>query len=150
MNGNQSGRTAENTIADVLTRRGCEFTRQAAIGTSIYEYGLQADFLVHNIDEFADGLVIESKWQDTAGTADEKFPYLVANIRAGRYGRPVIVVISGGGCRPGAERWLREQVDGRSLVAVFSIEELMSWLQRHAHVRVTSPRFDWTRPSNRA
>jgi hypothetical protein len=150
VNGNRSGRTAEDAIADLLSRQGCEFTRQALVGTSIYGYSLRADFVVHNLTEYPSGLVIESKWQDTAGTADEKFPYLVANIMGGNYGRPVIVVVSGGGCRPGALNWLQEQVSAHPFVAVFSLEELMSWLQRDAHVRVTSPRFDWTRPSSRA
>src|SRR5580765_2590146 len=146
----QTGRTAENAIADVLQRHQCEFRRQAKVGLSIYRHALHADFLVENICEFPEGLVIESKWQDIAGTADEKFPYVVANIIAHSYPCPVVIVVYGGGVRAGALRWLKDQVDGRRLVAVFSFEELLSWLQRNIHVHVRSPTFDWTKPSSRA
>jgi hypothetical protein len=142
----RTGRRAEDAIADLLKRHDCEFRRQAKIGLSIYHpHVLHADFLVDNILEFPDGLAIESKWQDIGGTADEKFPYLVANIMGDRYPCPVVVVVNGGGVRSGALQWLKAQVDGRRLVGVFSFEELLSWLQRRIHVRVTCPRFDWTR-----
>jgi PD-(D/E)XK nuclease superfamily domain len=140
----QTGRTAEDAIADLLRRHNCEFRRQAKIGRSIYRpHVLHADFLVDNILEFPDGLAIESKWQDIAGTADEKFPYLVANVMAGSYRCPVLVVVHGGGVRPGALQWLKAQVDGKRLVAVFSFEELLSWVQRRIHVQVTRPKFNW-------
>ena len=145
---NQSGRNSEDDIADAMRRRQYEFDRQAVVGVSIYGSILRADFLVHNIVEFPVGLVIESKWQDTPGTADEKFPYMVANIRAGNYRHPVVVVVYGGGCRPGAVRWFQDQVDGQQLVAVFSFEGLLSWLKRHVHVHVTSPTLPSTTRSN--
>jgi hypothetical protein len=147
---NRSGRTAEDAIADLLSRHHCEFSRQVEVGTSIYGTTMRADFLAHNLVDFPKGLVIESKWQDTAGTADEKFPYLAANVRGNNYRHPVVVVVYGGGFRPGAVRWLQEQVDGEHLIAVFSFEGLLSWLQRHVRVHVTSPKLPWTTRSNRA
>ena len=75
------------------------------------------------------GLIVESKWQDVSGTADEKFPYLVANIRH-CYPLPTVVVASGNGARPGAIAWLRSRVDGTQFVAVQSIEDFVSWILR--------------------
>jgi hypothetical protein len=100
------------------------------IGTNIYGGAIEADLLVMGLARFPDGLVIESKWQDSKGTADEKFPYLVENIRR-CYPCPVIVVPDGSGARPGAIRWLRDQVDGTHLLAVLSIAELMTWCSRN-------------------
>src|SRR5580765_387000 len=148
MEPNRSGRTAEDVIAGLLSQKGCKFGRQVDVGISIYGSSIRADFLIHNLIEYPQGLVVESKWQDIAGTADEKFPFLVANIQASGYRYPVIVVASGGGCRDGARRWLQAQIDGRALVAVFSFEELLSWLQRRVHVPAISPTFDWMKGSN--
>jgi hypothetical protein len=149
MNGNQSGRTAEDVIADLLTRHQCDFSRQVELGRSIYRTRLKADFVVHNFNEWPHGLAIECKWQDRAGTADEKLPYLVANIHAGAYGHlPLIIVVFGGGFRPGAIDWLREQISAHPFVTLLSLEGFMSWLQREGHVRVTSPTLPLTIRSN--
>lgn len=132
---NRSGRGAEDVIAGILRAARCRFDRQATIGHTIYGHELRVDFLVTNIHGFPDGLVIESKWQDQSGTADEKFPYLVENIRA--LNIPAVVVLHGNGYRPGATRWLRLQVDGKHLIAVYSLEEFMSWMMRSVRVVVT-------------
>ena len=134
MRANDSGRTAEDIINDLLTRQRYRFKRQAKLGMSIYGTVIRADFVVENIAEFPLGLAIESKWQDSTGSADQKFPFVVANIRAGGYGLPVIVIAAGGGATVRAREWLKLQVDER-LLAVFSIEEFVSWLQRHAHAQ---------------
>ncbi len=136
---NRTGRSAEDAIADALTRHRCDFSRQVDVGVSIYGTTLRADFLLHNITTYPQGLVIECKWQDIPGSADEKFPYLVANVFAGKYRHPVVAVVYGGGFRPGAVRWLHDQVDVQHLVAVFSFEGLLSWLHRDARVHVNSP-----------
>jgi hypothetical protein len=72
----------------------------------------------------------ESKWQEVQGTADEKLCYLVANIRS-CYPCPAIVIAGGSGARPGAIKWLRSQVDGVKLYAVFHVEEFVSWCNRN-------------------
>src|SRR5262249_50315012 len=124
---------------------------QVRLGRNIYGERVRADFVVHNLVEFPQGLVIESKRQDGSGTAYQKYPFVRDNIfKAQSYApHPVVIVLFGGG-RPGAVRWLRACVDGECLRAVFSFEELMSWLQRDVHVRVNSPTFDWTRRSSHA
>jgi hypothetical protein len=104
------------------------FDRQCIIGRTIYGTEFRVDFLVHNLPPFPQGLVIESKWQTTGGSVDEKFPYLVENFRACRY--PAIVIVHGGGCRDGALEWLQAHCDPQHLVAVFRLEEFMSWLLR--------------------
>jgi hypothetical protein len=88
-----------------------------------------ADFWLPYAPGFAGGLCIESKWQQSSGSVDEKLPYLWHNIEE-RYPCPVVVVLHGGGYRPGAEAWLRGKVGG-NLLAVYGLEEFLKWINTH-------------------
>jgi hypothetical protein len=129
MKANQSGQAVEDTLAGALRAVGLQFARQVTVGRTIYRTELRVDFIVTNLAAFPAGLILESKWQDVSGSIDEKFPYLVENIRQ-QYPLPVVVIVHGGGCRPGAIEWLRARVDGQRLVAVYNLEEFLSWVMR--------------------
>jgi hypothetical protein len=124
---NSVGKEAEDIIAGILARKGCRVERQANIGLSIYDMPLAVDFKVHGLSEYPKGLIIECKWQSASGSVDEKFPYLILNIKQSFGGLPTIVVLSGGGCKSGAECWLRYQV-GDNLIAVMNLEEFVNWI----------------------
>lgn len=126
---NKSGRSAEEVISTILMQRGCLFERQKFIGRGIFNSDLYADFYIRSRDDYPIGLIIESKWQDVSGSVDEKLPYLVLNIKE-CYPCPAIIVLHGGGFRPGAEQWLRQQVDIK-LIHVFRLEEFLSWCNRN-------------------
>lgn len=125
---NKTGSVAERIIACILSERGYKIKRQFPIGNSIYNHKLKCDFFISNVSGFPKGLIIESKWQDVGGSADEKFPYLVMNIKE-KYPCPVIVVVGGDGCKAGAIEWLINQVDSK-LIAVQSVEEFVSFVNR--------------------
>jgi hypothetical protein len=135
-----TGRSAEHNVAALLDTARVVYQRQHRLCPSIYPGEVcVVDFLVRNAIDYPHGLAIEVKWQETNGSADEKFPYVVENIRQ-RFPCPAVVIVcgrdtrgDGGGARQGAIDWLRRQVDGRTLVGVFSIEEFMRWLR---HLRV--------------
>jgi len=123
---NATGREAEDIIGGVLMRKGCHVERQVDIGPSIYDTPICADFRVFGLRQYPNGLIIECKWQSATGSVDEKFPYLVRNIKE-VFPLPTIIVLSGGGYKPGAENWLRHQVD-HQLVAVMNLEEFITWM----------------------
>jgi hypothetical protein len=123
---NATGQEAEDIIAGVLMRKGCRVERQVSLGASIYGTPINADFRVFGLKQYPDGLIIECKWQSASGSVDEKFPYLVLNIKE-RFPLPTMVVLSGKGYKPGAEEWLRRQVDDW-LVAVMDLEEFITWM----------------------
>lgn len=123
---NKSGKTAEKTIACVLKENGYIFDTGFRLCESIYGHPLKTDFLIRNVSGFSEGLVIESKWQQKKGSNDEKFPYLVANIKE-KFPCPAIVVVDGNGQKAGALRWLREQKDDK-LIEVFSLSEFISYV----------------------
>lgn len=124
-----NGASAEDTISDILTRKGHRHERQKGIGQGIYGTMLRADFFLEQVSGYPDGLIIESKWQETMGSVDEKLPYLVENIRI-CYPCPAIIVVGGGGMRPLALAWLKRQADGNRLAAVFTLEEFLTWANR--------------------
>ena len=105
------------------------FVAQYPIGQSIYGLPLNADFWVRGAPGLPDGLAIEVKWQQSTGSVDEKFPYLIHNIKE-CYPCPALVIADGGGQRPGALHWLRGQVAG-NLLAVFSLAEFLAWANRN-------------------
>jgi hypothetical protein len=139
---NFTGNQLEAVIAFSLERKGYKFvkkgkfeaacflnqpiyTMQYPIANSIYETRLYCDFIIYNPDKYPDKLVIESKWQESSGSVDEKFPYLVLNIKE-KYPSATIVVLDGGGYKKGAEKWLRAQKDAK-LVHVFNMMEFQKW-----------------------
>jgi hypothetical protein len=126
---NRSGKAIEDLLASHMTRAGVAFNRQVRIGTSIFQRRLRADFVLINLAAFPLGLIVESKWQDSVGSVDEKFPGLVENIRR-CYPMPTILVIAGKGAHPGAVEYLRSKVDGEHLIAVYDMEDFVSWVMR--------------------
>lgn len=101
------------------------YARQVPLGPSIYESPIRADFALFHPDKWPTGLVLETKWQQSTGSIDEKFPYLVMNIKE-RYHYPTIIILDGGKYKPGAEQWLRRQVEGK-LHHVFSMADFQRW-----------------------
>ena len=102
-------------------------------GLNIYGTPGKLDFLLindHSLNNKRVSFAIVAKYQKDKGTVDEKFPFLVQNIYE-CYGVPTIVVLDGGGYRPGAEKWLRAQVRPQSmgLIAVCNFSELQNWVE---------------------
>lgn len=126
----RSGRAAEALIYCILIQRGYQVDRQAFVGKSIKGGDIRADFLVRGIAQFPSGLIIESKWQETPGTADEKLYGLFLDIDK-NYPCPTIVIVAGRGAREAIVNWLRNQVNGATLYAVFDLEEFLTWTIRH-------------------
>lgn len=126
----KSGQAAEALIYCILKERGYQVERQAYVGESIKGGGIRADFLVNGIKQFPDGLIIESKWQETPGTADEKLFGLALDI-ATNYPCPTIVIVAGGGHREPIVNWLRNQVNGGTLYRVFDVEQFLTWTIRN-------------------
>ena len=139
---NHTGNRLEGFIEDILKREGYErfwdhkeqvfanrkavggkqFATQVPCGTSIYETQRKCDFLVLNKEKFPDGLIIECKWQQSAGSVDEKYPFTLFNIM--KIGVPTIILLDGGGYKPAAMKWLKDQANPeRALIGVYNMSE---------------------------
>ncbi len=142
---NYTGSTLEKFIHDRLIERKYQFiprdkfkaalyleqpiyTRQFHIGSGIYETPMYCDFILYHPQKWKECLIIESKWQQSVGTVDEKFPYFVLNIQQ-RYPHRTVVLLDGGGYKKQAEAWLRKQV-GNNLLHVFNMGEFQKWCNK--------------------
>jgi hypothetical protein len=115
-----------NHKAQVFTNRkligGKQYIRQVPLGDTIYETTRKVDFLVINRDKFPDDLIIECKWQQSTGSVDEKYPFLLYNII--RTGIPTVVLLDGSGYRPAALKWLKDMVNKNgALIGVWTMAE---------------------------
>lgn len=125
----QGGRDAKEEIASLLTAAGYDFERRVAVGEGIYGRVKYVDFLVAPTKDWPNGLILEVRSQTTSGTADEKLPYVVENIRH-CYPAPTVILLAGGGFSEGAISWLHRQVDGRSIIAVLTSQQIAGWVRR--------------------
>jgi len=79
---------------------------------------------------------IECKWQQKAGSVDEKLPYTYLNCVEAVPEDDVIILVDGGGFRDGSISWLRQAAANRlhvptgkpnKIVRVMSTTEFMTW-----------------------
>ncbi len=142
---NMTGNRLEQTIESLLRNCGYEkyrnkqelglmaeaekpvYCTQVKIGSNIYDTALKCDFLLFHPQKWPKGLVIEAKWQQVGGSVDEKYPFLVLSIRKSIF--ETILLLDGGGYRPGAEKWLRRQTDSK-LLQVFNLSEFIIWVNQ--------------------
>ena len=79
---------------------------------------------------------VEAKWQQSKGSVDEKYPYMLLN---GIYQYPeheIIFVVDGNGYKPGARQWLKDKIDNNWLdykntvhkdIKLMTIAEFLTW-----------------------
>lgn len=142
---NYTGNVLEKFVQDRLDERGYAFvtrdkfeaakyigqpiyTKQLLIGQSIYENNLFSDFVIYHPTKHANCLIIEVKWQQSAGSVDEKYPYLILNINM-KFPYDTVLLLDGGGYTKGAEKWVRKQV-GNKLKHVFNMSEFQIWANK--------------------
>jgi hypothetical protein len=93
-----TGHEYANLIADYLhfnfSDRGIKIYREVSIGKSIIGKNRRVDMLLTS-DQAPEAFAIECKYQDSSGTADEKIPYAVQNMKALPMGG--CIVYAGGG-----------------------------------------------------
>lgn len=78
---------------------------------------------------------IECKWQQSAGSVDEKFPYLYLSCNEAMPETNILILYGGGRFRPGAISWLKRAVGEKRYmttgiqknIAVMAVEEFMTW-----------------------
>ena len=145
-NANYTGDILEKFIQDRLHEKGYKYvardkfeaakyigqpiySKQFFVGESIYGNNLFCDFILYHPDKHKTGLIIEAKWQQSRGSVDEKYPYLILNINM-KYPYDTVLLLDGGGYTKGAEKWIRGQV-GNKLKKVFNMSEFQIWANKN-------------------
>ena len=137
----KTGKSFENNIEAQLVNQGYKkvkakdfnklsqessdkiYASQFLLGENIYNGRQIVDFIISR--QNAEPLVIQAKWQQSKGSVDEKFPFLIINLKEKNLFQS-LVVIDGGGYRSDAITWMKEQIDDK-LIGVFSYSEFMIW-----------------------
>lgn len=99
---------------------------------TIYNHTGKTEFLVRS-KKYNLETRIECKWQQVAGSVDEKLPYLYLNAIETMPENDIIVLIDGNGWKPGSITWLKTVVKNRKYLAteknirVLNLQEFITW-----------------------
>jgi PD-(D/E)XK nuclease superfamily domain len=98
MTGNQYRQHVARYLLAAYARRGIQLYEEVSLGTSIIGKQRRVDLLMLAAASGA-AIAIECKYQDSAGTTDEKIPYALEDLRALRI--PAVIAYAGGGFSEG-------------------------------------------------
>lgn len=151
---NSSGNTLEQTIVATLTSKGFpvalyrQWVKEPAAYPldivlrnvpyeTIYGHRGNTEFLILS-ERYNLNLRIECKWQQSAGSVDEKFPYLYLNCVEQMPENQILIVVDGGGAKAGAVDWLRRacaerlylEPDNPKTITTMNLVEFITWANR--------------------
>jgi hypothetical protein len=150
--GNITGNQLEVAVKTVLTGKGFQIVNyrvwvkdpdkygkelllENVPFTTIYEHKGNTEFLLLS-DKYKLHIRIECKWQQVAGSVDEKLPYLYLNSIEAMPEKTIMILIDGAGWKPGSIKWLRDAVKNKKYttaqnkdkkIHVFSLTEFFTW-----------------------
>ncbi|MDF0552449.1 PD-(D/E)XK nuclease superfamily protein [Kamptonema sp. UHCC 0994] len=102
------------------------YARQVHLGKGIYGTDIYVEFYIIGCPSIP-SIIIECKWQQVGGSVDEKLPYVNLTIQ-NCYPAPAVVLIDGGGMKPGAIAWLTQQINfNQNLLAVHTMSSFIVW-----------------------
>lgn len=151
---NSSGNVLEQAVVSTFKAKGFEIIKYRLWDKNKDKYG--SELLLENVPfqtiyghkgntEFllkskAHDLEIriECKWQQSAGSVDEKFPYLYLNCIQAMPEKSIIVIVDGGGYKKGALKWMKDatrtkmfQDENNSTdIEVLSLVEFITWANK--------------------
>lgn len=103
--------------------------------TTIYQHGGNTEFRLLS-QRYKMDIRIECKWQQVAGSVDEKLPYLYLNCIEAMPEKHIIIIIDGDGWKKGAITWLKNAVKQRKytttgnsekVIQVIDLKEFITW-----------------------
>ena len=150
--GNKTGNLLEGTVRNILIEKGFEVVKHKDwlknnlfLGkellienvpyTTIYNHNGKTEFLLKS-EAYNFEARIECKWQQVAGSVDEKLPYLYLNCIEAMPEKNIIILIDGDGWKTGSILWLKDAAKNAPYptataksknIQVFSLTEFMTW-----------------------
>jgi hypothetical protein len=141
-NASNNGKKAENNLLDIITKSfGCKVFNykdwdgrcNTLIKNFPYKtiYGNKGRSEFCYVDKDGERTRIEMKWQNVAGSVQEKFPYLLANMFHTEE-KNVVIVSDGGGATEGSIKWLVDTAyklsdESKSILVLTSINDFSDW-----------------------
>ena len=105
---------------------------------TIYGHKGNTEFLLIS-EEYKLRIRIECKWQQSAGSVDEKLPYLYLNTIEAMPEKDIMILIDGEGFKAGAKTWLKTAVKGKLYttdnnndknILVFTLADFFTWANK--------------------
>ncbi len=99
---------------------------------TIYKHKGKTEYLLVN-KELGRTWRIECKWQQSAGSVDEKFPYLYLSCIEAYEEQEIILIIDGEGQKKGSLEWLKSKIDTNWLndknktIRLMKLNEFIIW-----------------------
>lgn len=152
---NSSGNVLEQTVISTMaakgfevemyrkwvkdpSRYGGELLLKNVPYSTIYGHQGNTEFLLKSTLRNME-VRIECKWQQVAGSVDEKFPYLYLNCVDMMPEAHIIILVDGNGYKQGAIAWLKDAVENRryqdennnKTIQIMSLTEFIIWANRN-------------------
>lgn len=146
---NQNGKVFEDMMIPIFKANGFEIFTESELKKidvsnikryvvknahyiTIYNESGRTEFVI--VDDLR-RIRVEAKYQASAGSVDEKFPYMLLNGIEKYPESEVIFVVDGGGYKPGARKWLKEHIKDNWLnfkdkgkdIKLMTITEFINW-----------------------
>lgn len=105
---------------------------------TVYEHHGNTEFLLIS-EKYKLKTRIECKWQQVAGSVDEKLPYLYLNTIEAMPENSIMILIDGSGWKTGAIKWLKDAVKQKKYtteenknkdILVFSLTDFFTWANK--------------------
>ena len=141
---NKTGSLLESTVRNTFSQKGFALRKfkdyvRGGLGEpedvllshvpyiSIYGHQGKTEFLALSPSRGLE-MRIECKWQQSSGSVDEKFPYLMENCKIMPEPQ-VLVLVDGKGYKPGALQWLKHEAASYTAkrVLVMDVTEFLIW-----------------------
>lgn len=151
---NNSGNVLEQMVISTLSAKGFEVVMYRAWIKNPSRYGSElvlknvpyqtiyghygnTEFLLKSQTRSLE-IRIECKWQQSAGSVDEKFPYLYLNCIESMPENDIIVIVDGDGYKLGALKWLKDAVSNKKYqcqpysknIMIMSLVDFIRWANR--------------------
>ncbi len=152
---NVTGNQLEQAVKTVLSGKGFEIVNyriwdknkekfgdelllENAPFASVYEHNGNTEFLLIS-KKYNLRIRIECKWQQVAGSVDEKLPYLYLNTIEAMPEKSIMILIDGAGWKAGSIKWLKNAVKEKKYttdenrdkeIFVFSLTEFFTWANK--------------------
>jgi len=95
---------------------------------SLYGLPLLVDFAIWHPQKYPQGFLIQVKYQETSGSVDEKFPFLVLSLL--QTGIPTLLLLLGDGAKREAIAWCLAQQTPGGLTVMTQWETFIEALNR--------------------
>ena len=106
------------------------YCRQYKKFVGIYGKLLTIDLLIFDQEHFPNKLSVELKYQSVGGSVDEKFPFVIQNMRKlfRDHGLKGLLLLNGGGYNTNAVKWSKGQQD-ENLFVVEGRSDIYNWIE---------------------